>query len=192
MHPRCTLLPRLQWGKFLRRLLADSRSGITSRKCGLGEILRGLRVQFGTGPYSNQYNIKKSVIYKVQWCMEWCLRRQLPMLASSSLPGSLSRELQAASGTDTMGKHLRCDGVWSTCAIGKLRDITSSDSLSSERCMLLYVCMNDWMKGWELCLQVCVALSSLQEKQQHMQLACEISCRAMHSLHSKSTIRVSD
>lgn len=85
-----------------------------------------------------------------------------------------------------MGKHLRCDGVWSTCAIGKLRDITSSDSLSSERCMLLYVCMNDWMKGWELCLQVCVALSSLQEKRQHMQLACEISCRAMHSLHSKS------
>ncbi len=32
------------------RLLPDSQSGITSRKCGLGGRPRGFRVPFGTGP----------------------------------------------------------------------------------------------------------------------------------------------
>ncbi len=35
MRPRSVLLPSLHWGELRSRLLPDSQSGITSRKCGL-------------------------------------------------------------------------------------------------------------------------------------------------------------
>ncbi len=50
MRPRTALLPSPHWGELRCRLLPDSQSGITSRKCGLRGRPRGFRVPFGTGP----------------------------------------------------------------------------------------------------------------------------------------------
>ncbi len=52
MHPRCTLLPSPHWGELRGRLLPNSQSGITSRKCGLRGRPRWFRVRFGTVPIS--------------------------------------------------------------------------------------------------------------------------------------------
>ncbi len=44
MRPRSALLPSLRWGELRGRLLPDSQSGITSRKCGLRGRPWGFRV----------------------------------------------------------------------------------------------------------------------------------------------------
>ncbi len=48
MHPQ---------GELRSRLLPDSQSGITSRKCGLRGSPRGFRVPFGTGPYPQCFSV---------------------------------------------------------------------------------------------------------------------------------------
>ncbi len=57
LWPLCALDPHFcpHWGELLSRLLPDSQSGITSRKCGLRGRPRGFRVPFGTGPYTQKY-----------------------------------------------------------------------------------------------------------------------------------------
>lgn len=50
MHPQCALLLSLHWSELLSKLLPDSQSSVTSRKCGFRGRTRWFRVPFGTGP----------------------------------------------------------------------------------------------------------------------------------------------
>lgn len=50
MHLRCALLMSLHWSELLSKLLPDSQSSVTSRKCGFRGRTRWFRVPFWTGP----------------------------------------------------------------------------------------------------------------------------------------------
>ncbi len=78
MRPRSTLLPSPHWGELRSRLLPNSQSGITSRKCGLRGRPLGFRVPFGTGPWvsfeaafwCHIQGVSDSCHY-MQW-VQWC------------------------------------------------------------------------------------------------------------------------
>ncbi len=69
--PLCALDPHFCRPALVRahsRLLPDSQSDITSRKCGLRGRPRGFRVPFGTGPILLRCHAISSAHFEYDWC----------------------------------------------------------------------------------------------------------------------------